>query len=114
MVAFLLTKEFRDKRTMPKKECQITAVVCYTDHMDHDDLLAHIPLFGGLGSEQLTAIRARPPASRRVQAGSMFFLQGDPAATYYVLVQGRVRVATDAEGNQVTLPTSSVPVSFSA
>jgi CRP-like cAMP-binding protein len=65
--------------------------------------LRRVPLFAGLRREQL-ALVAAAARRRSVQAGAFFFQQGEPAATSYVLLRGRVRVTQlSPEGHQVIL-----------
>lgn len=66
-------------------------------------LLRPIDLFRGLDDDVLAAVMA---ASRRVacQAGGFLFHQGEPAATFYILIAGRVRLShVTAEGHQVVM-----------
>ncbi|MCE7938967.1 Crp/Fnr family transcriptional regulator [bacterium] len=66
-------------------------------------LLRPIDLFRGLDDDVLGATMA---ASRRVacQAGGFLFHQGETAATFYILVHGRVRLShVTAEGHQVVM-----------
>jgi CRP-like cAMP-binding protein len=65
--------------------------------------LSRVPLFAGLGDEELASVVAA--AHRRsVSQGGFFFQQGDPASAAYVLLRGRVRVTQlNPEGHQVIL-----------
>ncbi|MGH7043831.1 MAG: Crp/Fnr family transcriptional regulator [Acetobacteraceae bacterium] len=68
-----------------------------------DDLLARARVFAGLDPAALAEVAA---GARKVvlPAGQSFFAQGEPAKAFYVLVDGRVRIAqVTPEGHQVTL-----------
>ena len=67
------------------------------------DLLERIELFQGLDSDALAAV-VQTAHVHAVPSGSCFFLQGDSATRFYVLLQGRVRLTqVTAEGQQVIL-----------
>lgn len=66
-------------------------------------LLAGARLFAGLGAEELRRIAGMAHRVTR-PAGAEFFAEADPATAFFVLVEGRVRIAqVTAEGHQVTL-----------
>jgi CRP-like cAMP-binding protein len=66
-------------------------------------LLGQIRLFHDLSADALAAI-VQAAQVRAVPSGSSFFFQGDPAAQFYVLIEGRVRLAqVTPEGQQVIL-----------
>ena len=65
--------------------------------------LSGVPLFKGLSADELqTVVSAAHRVSR--PAGAHFFEQGSPAEFFYVLAEGRVKMAqVTAEGHQVVL-----------
>ena len=70
---------------------------------DESHILTPVPLFAGLEREALDDIRtaARP---RAVEAGSVFFREGEPAAAFFVLQAGSVKLGqVSPEGHQVVL-----------
>ena len=66
-------------------------------------ILAQAPLFGGLPAAALqTALDVA--YYRRVEANSFFFHQDEPATTFYILLQGRLRLSQlTPEGHQVII-----------
>ena len=65
--------------------------------------LRHVPFFRDLGETELATV-ARAARYRKRERGAYFFHEGDPAATLYVLAEGRVRLnQVSAEGQQVLL-----------
>lgn len=67
------------------------------------EVLAEIPLFKGLGSQQLEQILSHARRKRSAQ-GEFFFFQGDPAERLYLLERGRVKLTQSGiEGQQVLL-----------
>jgi CRP-like cAMP-binding protein len=67
------------------------------------DMLAEIPLFASLSRRQLGKIAAAASA-KRYAAHSVLVLKGKPAEAFYVILDGRVRVA--APGRKVELGAS--------
>lgn len=66
-------------------------------------LFAGARLFAGLEAEELRRIAAAAHLVTR-PAGAEFFAEGDPAAAFFLLVEGRVRIVqVTAEGHQVTV-----------
>jgi len=66
-------------------------------------LVAHLPLFAGLGSDQLVEIlrEARPA---RFAKNSTIFRQGEEAHSFFLLLHGHVRASkTTAAGEQVVV-----------
>lgn len=66
-------------------------------------ILAQVPLFAGLAAAVLDALGAclRPIRARR---GATIFLTGDPGDSFYVVEQGRVKIAlTSPDGREVVL-----------
>ena len=67
------------------------------------DLLARLGLFQGLDADGLAAV-IHAAHVHAVPSGSYFFVQGDPATRFYVLLEGRVRLTqVTADGQQVIL-----------
>jgi CRP/FNR family transcriptional regulator, nitrogen oxide reductase regulator len=65
--------------------------------------LQSIPLFAGLSTDALEAV-VRAARRCQISAGDRFFLQGDPATTLHVLVQGQVRLTqVTPDGQQVIM-----------
>jgi CRP/FNR family transcriptional regulator, cyclic AMP receptor protein len=54
-----------------------------------DELIAHAPVFAGLGSEDLTLI-AGCAQNVGFDGGELLFREGEPADTFYVVRRGRV------------------------
>jgi len=54
-----------------------------------DELIAHAPVFAGLGSEDLTLI-AGCAQNVGFDDGELLFREGEPANTFYVVRRGRV------------------------
>ncbi|HZD10856.1 MAG TPA: Crp/Fnr family transcriptional regulator [Candidatus Binatia bacterium] len=66
-------------------------------------LLARAPLFSGL-DESALQIALAESYRRRVRRGEFYFLQDDPATTFYVLLEGRARLSQlTPEGHQITI-----------
>lgn len=67
------------------------------------DLLARSPLFRGAGPDELEAA-LQAARHCEVQRGGFFFHQGEPAESFYVIVEGRVRLTQlNPEGHQVII-----------
>lgn len=65
--------------------------------------LAHVPLFEGLSRDALERIVALAHA-KRLDAGELFFSEGDQAEAFFVLTSGRVKLSQlTPEGHQVVL-----------
>jgi CRP-like cAMP-binding protein len=69
-------------------------------------VLGKIPLFAGLGKEELHALAARAE-TRAAPAGTVVVREGDPADSLYIVLSGRVSVCLDSEDKQVVLATKS-------
>jgi len=68
-----------------------------------DDLLARARVFAGLESAALAEVAAGANMIA-LTAGKSFFTQGDAAKAFFVLLEGRVRIAqVTPKGHQVTL-----------
>jgi CRP-like cAMP-binding protein len=71
--------------------------------VEEAQLLASVPLFGGLTAEQFAEVAS---LSRRVRiaANRAFFREGEPAELFYVLRRGRVKFTQiSVEGHEVIL-----------
>ena len=66
-------------------------------------LIANLPLFSGMAADDLDRI-LNAARSLRVSAGSVIFEQEGEAHSFFVLLDGHVRVMkTTSEGQQVTV-----------
>jgi CRP/FNR family transcriptional regulator, nitrogen oxide reductase regulator len=73
------------------------------DTPEAPERLAHVPLFAGLPTAALARIAGLAHA-KSVEAGGLFFNQGDEAQAFFVLTSGRVKLTQlTAEGHQVVL-----------
>lgn len=61
------------------------------------DLLARVPLFEGLSQAQLKKLAALCEAER-VSRGKYVFREGEPGASMYVVVEGKVRISRQLPG----------------
>ncbi len=61
------------------------------------DLLARVPLFEGLSQAQLRKLAA-VCETERVGRGKYVFREGEPGASMYVLVEGKVRISRQLPG----------------
>ena len=61
------------------------------------DLLARVPLFEGLSQAQLKKV-AEVCETEDVQRGAYVFREGEPGASMYVVVQGKVRISRQMPG----------------
>lgn len=61
------------------------------------DLLARVPLFEGLSQAQLRKL-ADVCEAERVARGKYVFREGEPGASMYVLVEGKVRISRQLPG----------------
>lgn len=67
------------------------------------DILCRTDLFRGLSPDSLRELR-RSASRRRIAAQDPVFHQGDPAETFYVVAEGRLRVTqTTTDGQQVII-----------
>jgi CRP/FNR family transcriptional regulator, nitrogen oxide reductase regulator len=65
--------------------------------------LAHVPLFEGVPDETLARIVGLAH-SKEIESGSFFFSEGDPAESFFVLTNGRVKLTQlTPEGHQIAL-----------
>jgi CRP/FNR family transcriptional regulator, cyclic AMP receptor protein len=61
------------------------------------DLLARVPLFEGLTQAQLKKV-AEVCETEEVRRGAYVFREGEPGASMYVVVQGKVRISRQMPG----------------
>ena len=87
-------------------DCQVGAG---SDHRPHGiteadlPLLLGLPLFAGLSQEELLDLLADSSVTV-APADSLLFLQGDPAHTFYVVLEGWVKLfRTTAEGDEAII-----------
>jgi CRP/FNR family transcriptional regulator, nitrogen oxide reductase regulator len=67
------------------------------------ELVSASPFFRGLAANELEAL-LQVAQRRKLPRGSYFFHQGEPATTFYILIEGRVRLTQiSPEGHQVIL-----------
>jgi CRP/FNR family transcriptional regulator, nitrogen oxide reductase regulator len=67
------------------------------------ELVSASPFFRGLAPHELEAV-LQAAQRRKLSRGSYFFHQGEPATTFYILLEGRVRLTQiSPEGHQVIL-----------
>jgi CRP-like cAMP-binding protein len=67
------------------------------------ELLARVPLFGGLPDEHLAALGAYL-RTRQFRPGERVFMQGDLGAALYIVVTGQVKLAvSSAEGREIII-----------
>ena len=63
-------------------------------------LLTHIPLFQGLGHDEISRI-ARSTREIHINKGDILFHKGDPNNGFYLLVYGQIKLAfTSQQGNE--------------
>ncbi|MFI5298729.1 MAG: DUF1003 domain-containing protein [Polyangiales bacterium] len=67
--------------------------------MDRVSLLRTIPMFQGLGEEDLEVLAASL-VTRRYPAGSIIFSQGDPGDTMYIVASGDVNIHLPGEASR--------------
>lgn len=66
-------------------------------------IVAGLPLFEGLPHQELTALLAHVQP-RNFGKGEMLFLRGDPAACFYVILEGWVKIFRETErGDEAVL-----------
>jgi CRP/FNR family transcriptional regulator, dissimilatory nitrate respiration regulator len=71
--------------------------------MDILQQLSQCYLCSGLDKEELAAVHAIA-SIRKINKGAILFMEGDPAAGFYVLLTGRVKVyKSSPEGKEVTI-----------
>ena len=65
-----------------------------------ESLLAHVPLFNGLGPEEMLRV-ARGSHEINAQKGEIIFHRGAACTGFYILVYGQVKLSfTSAQGNE--------------
>lgn len=68
--------------------------------LDIPQILARLPLFQKLASEQIAALETAC-RERRLSKGEMLFQKGDPAKGFFVLVFGQIKLAfPSSQGNE--------------
>lgn len=73
-----------------------------TSPLSIEQMLA-IPLFTGLATDEIEALLDASQC-RHIETGERYFLQGEPATAFYVLVHGRVRLTQiTPDGRQIIL-----------
>ncbi|HEU4758574.1 MAG TPA: Crp/Fnr family transcriptional regulator [Dehalococcoidia bacterium] len=71
--------------------------------MEGQRVLAQVPLFTGLSSEELDALAALS-RRRRYGKGEVVFRQGDPGSVLYIIESGQVKLTlTSTDGKEVIL-----------
>lgn len=77
-----------------------------------ENLLAHIPLFDGLGAKEIADITCST-REIKLQRGDMLFHRGDPCTGFHVLVHGQVKLAfTSTQGTDKVVDIVSDGQSF--
>lgn len=75
-------------------------------------LLSRLPLFNGLGPEEISRIAASARESEATK-GDILFHKGDPCTGFHVLVSGQIKLAfTSAQGNEKVVEIISPGQSF--
>ncbi len=69
------------------------------ERMDRQALLGTIPMFEGLGDEDLDAL-ASSLVERRFAAGQMIFNLGDPGDAMYIIAEGHVNIHLPGEASR--------------
>ena len=67
--------------------------------MVHSDLLARIPMFEGLGSEDLSAL-AKSLLAREYKAGQLVMSQGDAGTSMFIVATGHVNIFLPGEASR--------------
>jgi len=67
--------------------------------MDHSDLLERIPMFDGLGSEDVQAL-AKSLTEREFRAGQIIMNQGDPGTSMFIVARGHVNIHLPGEASR--------------
>ncbi|NIN67920.1 MAG: cyclic nucleotide-binding domain-containing protein, partial [Anaerolineae bacterium] len=70
--------------------------------VDHTQLLAQCPTFREMHMAGLQVV-LQAAHQRGVERNAFFFHQGEPATTFYVLVQGAKLTQVTSEGNQMLM-----------
>jgi CRP/FNR family transcriptional regulator len=71
--------------------------------MHLQEQLSRCHLCSGLDKEELTAVSSIALA-KKINKGSILFMEGDPAVGFYVLLSGRVKICkASAEGKEITI-----------
>lgn len=67
--------------------------------VDVRDFLRHLPLFAGLGAEELARLAAGT-TQRRLRRGEVLFTQGEPSTGLHAVVHGRIALTVRAPGGR--------------
>ncbi len=67
--------------------------------MDHSTLLARIPMFVGLKTEDLLAL-GKSLVERRVEAGQLIMNQGDSGTSMFIIAKGHVNIFLPGEASR--------------
>src|SRR2546423_11747226 len=67
--------------------------------MDHSTLLARIPMFEGLGADDVGAL-AKSLAERHYGAGQMIMNQGDAGTSMFIVAKGHVNIHLPGEASR--------------
>ena len=73
------------------------------------ELISHIPLFAGLGENEIAALVQRA-VERRFAAGELLFWEGEPCASIFLIVEGNVKIfKTSSGGRELMLSLETAP-----
>ena len=73
------------------------------------ELISHIPLFAGLGENEIAALVQRA-VERRFAAGELLFWEGEPCAGIFLIVEGNVKIfKTSSGGRELMLSLETAP-----
>src|SRR6185369_949577 len=95
-------------------EFQAPGEICVRDHkpISVENLLAHVPLFDGLGAKEIADITCST-REIKLQRGDMLFHRGDPCTGFHILVYGQVKLAfTSTQGTDKVVDIVSDGQSF--
>src|SRR5580692_4042541 len=67
--------------------------------MDHSTLLANIPMFVGLGDDDIRAL-AKSVVERKFNAGEMVMNQGDAGTSMFIVAEGDVNIHLPGEASR--------------
>jgi CRP-like cAMP-binding protein len=79
--------------------------------MEHQEILAKVPLFTELGSAELKRL-ARIVKSRDYAAGELILKEGDDAVGFFVVSSGQVQVVKGPSGSKETVLATLGPGEF--
>ena len=73
------------------------------------ELISHIPLFAGLGDNEIAALAQRA-VERRFAAGDMLSWEGEPCAGIFLITEGSVKIfKTSSGGRELMLSLETAP-----